>query len=76
MLVLVELTLVLLLQECSDFLWINLATLIFVNVIENPLGEGLQSVSIFAIFYLNKVSRNLLIETPGRFFIFGGDHIF
>jgi len=58
----VEFSLVLFPQEFSNFFRINLATFIFVNVLENPLAKGLQSVSISTPTDLNKVSRNLLIE--------------
>jgi len=51
----VKFSLILLPQEASDFLGIDLAISIFVNVIENPLAEGFQSVSISAQTDLNKV---------------------
>ena len=56
----VKFSLILLPQEASDFLGIDLAISIFVNVIENPLAEGFQSVSISAQTDLNKVGWNLL----------------
>ena len=61
-----ELNLVSSLQELLHFFRLDFSTLICVDVLENSLAQGFQSVSIVTLADLNKVGGNLLIKISDR----------
>ena len=63
---LVKLNLVPSLQKVLHFFRLDLTTLISVNVLENPLAQGFQPISVLTDTYLTKVKCDLLIQISDR----------
>jgi hypothetical protein len=63
---LVKLNLIPSLQKVLHFFRLDLTTLISVNVLENPLAQGFQPISVLTDTYLTKVKCDLLIQISDR----------